>query len=242
MAIPRSDEKLDYDNLFDTAEDILRPSEARSFLPWDKLCASPALVDLMAQKETLPIFQAHSSATPKRALVPGCDRGYDALLFAQHGYETVGVEISGSAVREAKKWTGQQIAAGQKTLSPMGFILADFFEDEWLKVLGIGKEQFDLVYDYAFLVAMNPTMRKKWAKRMADHITPGSGLLVCLEYPLFRPPESGGPPHGITSSDYDALLRENFEKEMHYMPKRTHKVGEGSDMVSVWRRKEVAKL
>lgn len=29
MAIPRSDEKLDYDNLFDTAEDILRPSEAR---------------------------------------------------------------------------------------------------------------------------------------------------------------------------------------------------------------------
>lgn len=191
----------------------------------------------MAQKETLPIFQAHSSATPKRALVPGCDRGYDALLFAQHGYETVGVEISGSAVREAKKWTGQQIAAGQKTLSPMGFILADFFEDEWLKVLGIGKEQFDLVYDYAvcssclqskppglilimdtqFLVAMNPTMRKKWAKRMADHITPGSGLLVCLEYPLFRPPESGGPPHGITSSDYDALLRENFEKEMHYV-------------------------
>lgn len=89
---------------------------------------------------------------------------------------------------------------------------------------------------------MNPTMRQKWAARMAQLITPGTGLLVCLEYPLFRPAETGGPPHGIRSSDYDALLRKNFDKVMHYMPKRTHQVGEGSDMISVWRRKEVAKL
>lgn len=64
---------------------------------------------------------------------------------------------------------------------------------------------------------MNPTKRKDWAKRMADLITPGTGLLVCLEYPLFRPAESGGPPHGINSSDYDSLLRGNFVKEMHYV-------------------------
>ena len=68
-----------------------------------------------------------------------------------------------------------------------------------------------------FLVAMNPTLRKKWAQRMAELITPGTGLLVCLEYPLFRPAESGGPPHGINSSDYDALLRKDFEKVMHYV-------------------------
>jgi hypothetical protein len=64
---------------------------------------------------------------------------------------------------------------------------------------------------------MNPTMRKKWAARMAELITPGTGLLVCLEYPLFRPAETGGPPHGINSSDYDMLLRGNFVKEMHYV-------------------------
>ncbi|KAF8251156.1 S-adenosyl-L-methionine-dependent methyltransferase, partial [Wilcoxina mikolae CBS 423.85] len=207
------------------------------FLPWDKFCASPALVDLMNSKEKLPIFQNH---TTKRALVPGCGRGYDAFLFAQHGYSTVGVEISGSAVREAKKWVAQQ---NSPTAAPCEFILADFFEDEWLKVLDIEhRGGFELVYDYAFLVAMNPTMRKAWAKRMAELIKPGTGLLVCLEYPLFRPAESGGPPHGINSSDYDMLLRDDFVKEMHYMPKRTHKVGEGSDMISVWRRKEKARL
>lgn len=85
-------------------------------------------------------------------------------------------------------------------------------------------------------------MRQKWAARMAELITPGTGLLVCLEYPLFRPAEAGGPPHGIKSEDYDRLLRGKFEKVMHYMPVRTHKVGEGSDMISVWRRKEKARL
>ena len=41
--------------------------DSGEFLPWDKLCASPALKDLLAGKEELPIFQAH---TKKRALVP----------------------------------------------------------------------------------------------------------------------------------------------------------------------------
>jgi hypothetical protein len=52
---------------------------------------------------------------------------------------------------------------------------------------------------------------------MAQLIKPGTGLLVCLEYPLFRPAETGGPPHGINSSDYDMLLRDDFVKEMHYV-------------------------
>lgn len=77
---------------------------------------------------------------------------------------------------------------------------------------------------------------------MADLITPGSGLLVCLEYPLFREPESCGPPFAIRSTDYDQLLRGKFEKVMHYMPARTHEVGIGSDMISVWRRKEKARM
>jgi hypothetical protein len=71
---------------------------------------------------------------------------------------------------------------------------------------------------------------------MAQLLAKGEGLLVALEYPLFRPVETGGPPHGITSRTYDDLFGDKFEKMLHYSPERTHKVGEGSDMVSVWRR------
>jgi len=77
---------------------------------------------------------------------------------------------------------------------------------------------------------------------MAQLISPRTGLLVCPEYLLFRQAGTGGPPHGISSSDYDSLLKDR-DKATHYLPKRTHKVGKGScDAISVWRRKESAKL
>jgi hypothetical protein len=76
-------------------------------------------------------------------------------LFAQHGYETTGIDISGSAIHEAKKWVSAQKEKASrdgtsKDIAPCKFILTDFFQDEWLKVLGYeGCGAFDLVYDYA---------------------------------------------------------------------------------------------
>jgi len=256
----------DHSKYFVTKEDIVKATETRErfrqhflkapvdkydqqwdalweqdFLPWDKLCASPALVDLMESVENQALFNKH---TTKRALVPGCGRGYDAYLFAVHGYKSVGMDISKSAIDEAKKWIASELADHEEKgldVSKFGTIdcvHGDFFADEWMTSLGIPtKGAFELVYDYAFLVAMNPISRAKWAARMAELITPGVGLLICLEYPLFRDPRTGGPPHAIRSWDYDRLLREKFEKIQHYMPERTHEVGIGSDMVSVWRRK-----
>lgn len=72
---------------------------------------------------------------------------------------------------------------------------------------------------------------------MAQLLAPQAGLLIALEYPLFRPVSTGGPPHGITSRDYEQLFGKYFHKLIHYKPQRTHKVGNDSDMVSVWMRK-----
>ncbi|KAF2083479.1 thiopurine S-methyltransferase family protein [Saccharata proteae CBS 121410] len=208
------------------------------FLPWDKMCASPALVDLMNDKEKRKAFAGHEE---KRALVPGCGRGYDVHVFAQHGYDTVGVEISEAAAQQAKKWIAGQVAEEEKEgnkIGKMEIVLGDFFSDEWLQSLHLPtRGAFELVYDYAFLVAMDPSSRKKWARRMSELTKPGVGCLICLEWPRFRAPETGGPPHGITSDDYDSLLSADFEKLQHYKPERTHGVGKDSDMVSVWRRR-----
>lgn len=72
---------------------------------------------------------------------------------------------------------------------------------------------------------------------MAELIAPQHGLLVCVEFPLYKSIELGGPPWGLTSEIYDRLLEDNFKKVLHYKAERTHKVGEGSDRVTVWRRK-----
>jgi len=256
-------------DMFHTVEDILKPTEARErfrqhflvpieshdqkwsdlwnggeFLPWDKGCASPALVDLLAAKDTHTFFVSHDKKYgQKTALVPGCGRGYDVLLLAQHGYHAIGVDISAKAIDDAKEWVGAELeklkSAGQPLpTGKIDLIAGDFFKNDWCEALGVnGIGGFDVIYDYAFLVALNPSLRTKVAARMAELLHEGDGLLVALEYPLFRPKDTGGPPHGITSKDYDELFGEQFDKMLHYMPERTHKVGEGSDMVSVWKRK-----
>jgi methyl halide transferase len=95
---------------------------------------------------------------------------------------------------------------------------------------------------------------------MAQIIRPG-GLLVCLEFPLYKDPNIAGPPWGVRGGAYwDVLVRGgngilrseilqeeqdehvnldggDFTRELYVKPKRSYDAGKGTDMVSVWRRK-----
>ncbi len=103
-------------------------------------------------------------------------------------------------------------------------------------------------------------MRQKWGKRMADIIRPG-GLLVCLEFPLYKDPSIQGPPWGVGGGVYwDTLVRGgtgilnapipqelqdsqcsdgngNFVRTLFIKPERFHAAAKGTDMLSVWSRK-----
>lgn len=72
---------------------------------------------------------------------------------------------------------------------------------------------------------------------MHELVKKGSGYLICIEFPLYKGIETGGPPWGLTNAVYDELLGLGFEKLIHYMPERTHEVGKGTDYITVWRRK-----
>lgn len=105
-------------------------------------------------------------------------------------------------------------------------------------------------------------MRQRWGAQVADKLHPG-GLLVCLEFPLYKDPTIEGPPWGVGGGVYwDVLIRggkgimdsnqpisqdvqdsqlENdngkFSRVLFVKPKRSHTTGKGTDMLSVWRRK-----
>lgn len=93
------------------------------------------------------------------------------------------------------------------------------------------------MYDYTFLCAMPPDLRPAWGKRMADIVKPG-GHLICLEFPLYKPLETGGPPWGVKEELFVELLGDKFDRVKRFMPERTHKIGEGHDHISIWKRKE----
>lgn len=118
-----------------------------------------------------PVTSASAPATPprKKALVPACGRGYDAVLLAKvFGYDVVGLEISSSALDAAKKHLKsvnkvlgmpheQQRSNSDQAMrswidnrssSPgrVDWVSGDFFSDDWLA--DAGAEQFDLIFDY----------------------------------------------------------------------------------------------
>lgn len=128
-------------------------------------------------------------------MIPGCGKGYDVVLFAAHGYDAYGLEVSSHAADAARKYLedpgkgpvqGEYAVRDEKVgKGAMKVVSGDYFDDAWLKdVEGWdGDEGFDIIYDNTvsvsyqrrhctdilqFLCALPPTLRPKWASRTAS--------------------------------------------------------------------------
>ncbi|KAF2769376.1 S-adenosyl-L-methionine-dependent methyltransferase [Teratosphaeria nubilosa] len=232
--------------------------------PWDRRQPSPALVETLNEHAAVIASASESKdgARRKRALVPGCGRGYDVSLFAAYGYDAYGLDVSPTALEAAKNEQSDANAANKYPVhndllgrGEAKFVLGNFFTDEFLAQTG--GQQFDLIYDYTFLCALPRELRPKWSKRMSELLAP-AGRLICLEFPLHKPPNTPGPPHGLSKELYAVLLKipgheVNYSEDGHvvldgrmapaegaltrldrWRPKQTHEVGKESDHVSVW--------
>lgn len=162
--------------------------------PWDAGKAAPEL-ELALRHGPL------GAGTKRRALVVGSGSGWDALALHNHGYEVTALDLAKGAHSEL---AGRNIRR----------VTADFFTFK-------PASQFDLVWDYTFLCAIDPPMRTRWADRMSQLIAP-SGELAALVFPQVERTESGPPytlypshlvellaPHGFRVS-YDQPARESI--------------------------------
>lgn len=142
-------------------------------VPWDQGAHNPALEDTLLQHRQLVIgdslFVSDASAPGgqrrKRALVPGCGRGYDVLLLARMGFDAVGLEVSERAIEEGRAWIrehehghessheGEGGLVGEAGPGEAKIILGDFFDDAWVQEIGC-QSGFDLIYD--FTVCLHP--------------------------------------------------------------------------------------
>lgn len=126
-------------------------------LPWDRGFPNPALEDTLVQRAGTiggPIAQ---DGQRRKALVPGCGRGVDVLLLASFGYDAYGLDYSATAVEACKKeerenhsWyrvRDEKIGKGNVT-----FVQGDFFDDAWLKEIGVPRNGFDVIYDYTVCI------------------------------------------------------------------------------------------
>ncbi|TKA30724.1 hypothetical protein B0A50_02444 [Salinomyces thailandicus] len=193
----------------------------QNITPWDRGLPNPALIDTLTNLSGMlgrPFKDPDDpSKSPRRkkALVPGCGRGYDVLLLAAAGYNAYGLDTSTLAISSAQDLANEpdrdsKYAPAIPSEEGGGrgeaeFLEADFFKDAFLAHTDGG--EFDIIYDYTFLCALPPALRPAWAKRMSDLLSP-TGHLICLEFPLKKEPRLGGPPHGLTCELYEQLLKQ----------------------------------
>jgi hypothetical protein len=107
-----------------------------------------------------------------------------------------------------------------------------------------------------FLCALLPEMRRDWAKRMAEILAP-DGVLICLEFPMWKPLQAQGPPWGLKGVHWNLLhdggsglvddegklsvpdeKQGAFERVLYWSPPASFEQSRGEDMISVWRLKQ----
>lgn len=198
---------------------------------FDVGCPSPALLRHIEQG------RINENA---RCLVPGCGRGYDVAALAANGKRSVlGLDISETAVKEANEWL-----SSQNSVPPSQYEVRreNFFDIT---------EQFDFIYDYTFLCALEPSIRESWANQMARVAKPGAEIFTLI-FPISETrPLNEGPPFTVSLDLLQSLLEPvGFEKITLEMlpPELCHKGRDGiprpdygghglSSGLGIWRRK-----
>ncbi len=157
---------------------------------WDIGEAAPPFVSLLSSS---------SAPLPRRIAVLGCGRGYDAVLFAKHGFEVIGFDFATSAIVEA-----EQIAKSENC--DIKFLQRDIFD--------LPKEftgYFDYILEHTCFCAIDIERRLSYVE-VASSILKPHGQVIGLFFTHNRP---GGPPFGATPEEIREYFQDNFK--IHYL-------------------------
>ena len=137
-----------------------------------------------------------------KVCIVGCGNGYDAVMFAQKGFEVTAVDFAPSAVIALEKMSNQEKVNVQ--------ILQSNIFDLTLEYDSV----FDYVIEQTCFCAVNPERRQEYERLVYKILKPG-GKLIGLWFPLDKTIEDGGPPWGITIDEIKSIFKNgwNIEKE-----------------------------
>ncbi|MCC6806145.1 MAG: methyltransferase domain-containing protein [Deltaproteobacteria bacterium] len=136
-----------------------------------------------------------------RVLVPLCGKAEDLAWLAARGHTVTGVEFVPQAIQEffaEHALTPARGADGSLAAAGVTLFAGDFFALD-AKTLGT----FDLIYDRAALVALEPSMRARYVAHCRSLLKPGGAIfLVAFAYDQTKAP---GPPWSVAPRDVEAL-------------------------------------
>jgi len=145
-----------------------------------------------------PIFESiANSETPGKVCIIGCGRGYDAIMFAQKGFEVTAIDFAPSVIRAVKDLAGEQ---GVK----VNAVEIDIFS-----LVPAHENTYDFIIEQTCFCAINPARRIEYESVMKNLLKPG-GKLIGLWFPLDKPIEDGGPPWGTTDEEIRSIFNSGW--------------------------------
>jgi SAM-dependent methyltransferase len=150
-------------------------------IPWDRGHPHHLLVEWAERQRP--------EGRGRRALVVGCGLGDDAEYVAAHGFDTVGFDISTTAVETART---------RHPGSPVEYLTADLLAppERW-------SHAFDLVIESLTVQSMPPSTRTTTIANVARFVRPGGTLLVVAF--AGADDDLGGPPWPLGREDIESF-------------------------------------
>lgn len=153
-----------------------------------------------------------------RILIPGAGNGWEAEYLYEQGFKNVHVlDISELALAEFQKRIPE---------FPMeNMHVGDFFEHQ---------NKYDLIIEQTFLSALHPSMRERYAEKMANLLKSGGKLMgLIFNVPCF----DDHPPYGGHHTEYRPIFEPFFDIQIMEEANNSIKPRMGSELFILLRKK-----
>ena len=220
--------------------------------PWELIRPTPVLAAEISDNWG-KIASAETSSRIVRALIPVCGSGHDLVTLARHCISNtsdaviVGLDVSSESLERAKTNILQDGTIHRSRSCRVELAVGDFFDSKWdvrhsfgneeLPLSNSGLVRYDFIFDHVFFCALPPKLRPAWGSRMKRLLTPGSGRLLTLMYPIVTDDPLQGPPFPVSVADYRQVLQPHgFELETEpYESQHTVESRRGMELVGWWK-------
>ena len=175
-------------------------------------------------KGVTPFFDSISNELIQgKVCILGCGRGYDAIMFAEKGFDVTAVDFAPTPISELNK------LAIQKS------VIITTVQDDIFSLVEKFPDTFDYVIEQTCFCAIDPNRRKEYEILVRTILKPG-GKLVGLWFPLDKSQKEGGPPFGTTIYEVKSIFNSGWKIEKENFPSQSVEPRKGREKLIIFKK------
>tara|TARA_B100000809_G_scaffold66185_1_gene62886 strand:+ start:3853 stop:4452 length:600 start_codon:yes stop_codon:yes gene_type:complete len=176
-------------------------------------------------KGVTPVFDSISNELiPGKICIIGCGRGYDAIMFAQKGFDVTAVDFAPSAIDSVKS-----LAINSKV--KVNIVKADIFS-----LKSESMNTYDFIIEQTCFCAIHPSRRKEYEILVKSILKPG-GKLIGLWFPLDKKLDEGGPAWGTTIEEVKSIFQDGWKIKKEEFPALSIEPRKGREKLIIFKKR-----